>query len=149
MPDAIDVHCEQLRDAVRERIGEHAKTFPHSVDVMVDEVMRYWPEKEFVRIARTVEEDRSSGAEAIGAMAVVVAKCRENLEARWGAQPSHVQAIGLLMEPVVIQLANIWFSNHEARIAMREVIARLRNPLPKTNQKRVDGGGKSGGKPPL
>jgi len=87
MPDAIDVHCEQLRDAVRDRIGEHAKTFTHSVDVMVDEVMRYWPEKEFARIARTVEEDRSSGAEAIGAMAVVVAKCRENLEARWGAQP--------------------------------------------------------------
>jgi hypothetical protein len=149
MPDAIDVHCEQLRDAVRERIGEHAKTFTHSVDVMVDEVMRYWPEKEFARIARTVEEDRSSGAEAIGAMAVVVAKCRENLEARWGAQPSHVQAIDLLIEPVVIQLANIWFSNNEARIAMREVIARLRNPLPKNNQKRVDGGGKSGGKPPL
>jgi hypothetical protein len=149
MPDAIDVHCEQLRDAVRERIGEHAKTFTHSVDVMVDEVMRYWPEKEFARIARTIEEEKSSGVEAIAAIAVVCAKCRENLEARWGAQPSHVQAIGLLMEPVVIQLANIWFSNHEARIAMREVIARLRNPLPKTNQKRVDGGGKSGGKPPL
>jgi len=149
MPDAIDVHCDQLRAAVRERIGEHADTFRHSVDVMVDEAMRYWPEKEFARIARTVEENRSSGAEAIGVMAVVVAKCRENLEARWGAEPAHVHAIGLLMEPVVIQLANIWFSTNEARIAMREVIARLRSPLPKNGQKRVDGGSKGGGKPPL
>lgn len=140
MPDAVDVQCEQLRDAVRDRIGEHAKTFTHSVDVMVDEAMRYWPEKEFARIARTIDEEKSKGVEAIAAIAVVCAKCRENLEARWGAQPSHVQAIGLLMEPVVIQLANIWFSNNEARVAMREVIARLRNPLPQNGQKRVDDG---------
>lgn len=142
MLDAVDVHCEQLRDAVRERIGEHAQTFTHSVDVMVDEVMRYWPEKEFARIARTVEEDRSTGVDAIAAIAVVCAKCRENLEARWGPQPSHIQTIGLLMEPVVIHLANIWFSNNEARVAMREVIARLRNPLPQNSQKRVDDGRK-------
>lgn len=142
MPDAVDVQCEQLRDAVRERIGEHAQTFTHSVDVMVDEAMRYWPEKEFARIARTIEEDRSSGVDAIAAIAVVCAKCRENLEARWGPQPSHIQAIGLLMEPVVIHLANIWFSNNEARIAMREVIARLRNPLSKNSQQRVDDGRK-------
>ena len=142
MPDAVDVQCEQLRDAVRERIGEHAQTFTHSVDVMVDEAMRYWPEKEFARIARTIEEDRSTGVDAIAAIAVVCAKCRENLEARWGPQPSHIQAIGLLMEPVVIHLANIWFSNNEARIAMREVIARLRNPLSKNSQQRVDDGSK-------
>jgi len=148
MTDAVNVQCDQLRQAIRDRIGQAAETFPHTVDVMVDEACKFWPEQEFVRIAAAVEANQSHGMDVLDAIGVLVAKCRENLEARWGMQPSHCQAISLLMESVVVELANVWFSNAEARIAMREVIERLRNPLPKRGQKRIDKGGESGGKPP-
>jgi len=148
MTDAVDVQCEQLRQAVRDRIGKPAETFSNTVDVMVDEACRFWPEKEFVRIALAVEANESHGMDVLDAIGVLVAKCRENLEARWGMKPSHCQAISLLMESVVVELANVWFSNAEARIAMREVIERLRNPLPKRGQKRVDKSGEGGGNPP-
>lgn len=124
MGDTEASRLTQLRDAVRERIGKHAERLTHTCDVIVDEACRFWPEKEFLRIAAEVEANRSDGRDAIAVISTLVAKCRENIEARWGNQ--HTQGINLLLEPVVIQLANIWFSSPQARLAMRQVILRLR-----------------------
>lgn len=132
--DHADARLTQLREAVRERIGEPARQLTHTCDVLVDEACKWWPEREFIRIASAVENDSSQGKDAIHALGVLAAKVREMLEARWGQQPTFTAAIDLLVEPVVVHLANIWFSSPEARIAMRQCILRIRSPKGKKPQ---------------
>ena len=126
MGAAGETRLEQLRAAVRDRIGQPAHTLSHSCDVMVDEVCRFWPLKEFQRLADD-QHGPATGGDVIRAMRVVVAKARENLEARWGLAKPTQNAIDLLMEAIVIELANIWFRSAESREAMADVIAAIRS----------------------
>jgi hypothetical protein len=56
----------------------------------------------------------------------VTAKCREDLEARWKLTGNNSAALDLLLQAVVIEMANLWFSSAEMRIALRTIIFQVR-----------------------
>lgn len=115
----------ELADLVREFVGEAGATLQHTVDVIVVEICRCWPERAMADIAKDVATT-TSGDAVLDAIAVVTAKVRENIEARWGCKPSHKAALDLVLRACVIQFSQLWFSCPEARINMRAVIAMVR-----------------------
>lgn len=125
--DALDtLSLGDLCGLVREAIGPPATTLEHTADVLVEETLRQWPEKTMATYAaKLTSTDNGDGV--LDAIPVITAKVREQIELRWGMQPSHEAALSLLTRAVVIELANIWFSSTEARIAIRGLIAVVRN----------------------
>lgn len=128
--DAAAALLGQLQDEVRARIGEPAAALAHTTDVMVVECLRWLPVGQLTSLARK-PEPKNAGAETVAAVAVLAARCREQLEARWGAQPPTVRAIDLLMRAVVVEVFNLWFRSTEARAAIRECVAAVRTPAKK------------------
>ncbi len=116
---------EDLRAEIRSRIGPQALELAHCCDVFVSQVCRYWPERHMANLARQMTS-AGSGAGALDALAVVTAKCREDLEARWKLTGNNSAALDLLLQAVVIEMANLWFSSPEMRIALRAVIFQVR-----------------------
>jgi hypothetical protein len=116
---------EELRAEIRSRIGPQAVELEHCCDVFVSQVCRYWPERHMADLARQMTH-AGSGAGALDALAVVTAKCREDLEARWRLTGNNSAALDLLLQAIVIEFANLWFSTPEMRIALRAVIFRVR-----------------------
>jgi len=116
---------EELRAEIRTRIGPQAVELEHCCDVFVSQVCRYWPERHMADLARQMKH-AGSGAGALDALAVVTAKCREDLEARWKLTGNNSAALDLLLQAIVIEFANLWFSSPEMRIALRAVIFRVR-----------------------
>lgn len=130
MGDAAAVLIGQLQDEVRARIGAPAEALAHTTDVMVQEVLRWFPVTQMTVLAREPEPPRA-GADTVAAVAVLAAKCREQLEARWGARPATVRAIDLLMRAVVVEVFSLWFGSKEARHAICQCVAAVRRPAPK------------------
>lgn len=125
--DALDVlTLGDLCALVREAIGPPATTLEHTADVLVEETLRQWPEKTMATYAAKLTST-ANGDGVLDAIPVITAKVREQIEMRWGIKPSHEAALGLLARGVVIEVANIWFSSTEARIAIRALIAVVRN----------------------
>jgi hypothetical protein len=116
---------EDLRAEIRSRIGPQAVELSHCCDVFVSQVCRYWPERHMATLARQMT-NAGSGAGALDALAVVTAKCREDLEARWKLTGNNSAALDLLLQAVVIEMANLWFSSAEMRIALRTIIFQVR-----------------------
>ena len=137
---ASEARIEALQRLIRERLGEPAEQLSHSCDVFVSEVLRYWPDREMCRIAIDPDVNAAAGA-ALRAIPVITAKCRENLESRWGMGRPTAVALDLLLEPVVVQVANIWFRGTEERILIMECVGRLRGDL----SNGIDGGGDEAG----
>ena len=126
MGDALDTLTHQeLLDAVREAIGPPAEQLAHTCDVIVDEVCRQWPERTMAKLARKLDSEEAGG-KVLDAVAVITARVREQIEARWGCQPSHEAALDLVLRACVIEFANLWFSCVEARIAMRRIMFEVR-----------------------
>lgn len=126
MGDALDTLThEGLRYAIREAIGPPGKVLEHTCDVIVDEICRVWPERTMADIARRKSTSQAAD-DVLDAIAVTVAKTRENIEARWGCKPSHRAALQLVLRACVTEFANLWFGSAEARIAMRAVISQVR-----------------------
>ena len=135
-----EARIEALQRLIRERLGEPAEQLSHSCDVFVSEVLRYWPDREMCRIAIDPDVNAAAGA-ALRAIPVITAKCRENLESRWGMGRPTAVALDLLLEPVVVQVAHIWFRGTEERILIMECVGRLRGDL----SNGIDGGGDEAG----
>lgn len=129
MGDAAAVLIGQLQDEVRARIGKPAEALAHTTDVMVQECLRWFPIAQMTILARKPEPPRA-GADTVTAAAVLAAKCREQLEARWGAKPATVRAIDLLMRAVVVEVFNLWFGSADARHAICQCVAAVRKPTP-------------------
>lgn len=126
MGDALDtLTLRELSDRIRASIGTDAEALEHTVDVIVTEVCRCWPERVMAACARNLESEKN-GATAVHGVAVVTAKVRENIEARWGCKPSHKAALDLVLRGCVVEFANLWFSSAEARIALRAIIGLVR-----------------------
>lgn len=130
MGDAAAVLIGQLQDEVRARIGAPAEALAHTTDVMVQECLRWFPIAQMTVLAREPEPPRA-GADTVAVVAVLAARCREQLEARWGAKPATVRAIDLLMRAVVVEICNLWFGSKQARHAICQCVAAVRRPAPK------------------
>ena len=120
MGDALADLVDDLRAAVRSRVGPPADELRHTADVIVDCCCWYWPVRWMSRLAQQRPDEEIAGA-ALDAIAVIRSKVREDLEARFGVTPSQAAALDRLLEPIVIELANIWFSGPEERMLFRRV----------------------------
>ncbi len=125
--DAAAALIGHLQDEVRARIGHPADTLAHTTDAMVQEALRWFPLTQMTALARQPEPPQA-GADTVAAVAVLTARCREQLEARWGAKPATVRAIDLLMRAVVVEVFNLWFRDREARHAICRCVAAVRAP---------------------
>jgi len=124
--DALDtLTLEGLRANVRETIGTPGDVLAHTCDVIVEEICRQWPERTMADYARKLDTE-STGAKVFDAIAVITARVREQIEARWGCRPSHKAALDLVLRACVIEVANLWFASPENRIAIRGIIAVVR-----------------------
>jgi len=117
----------ELQAAIRERIGDPARAMEHTTDVLVQETARYWPVRHMVEIARQPNTSHA-GEAALGAVAVITAKIRENVEARWNETHEAGGALDLLCRAVVIEFANLWFGDPATRIALCKIIGAVRVP---------------------
>lgn len=127
MGDALDtLTLEGLRALVREFIGPPGEALEHTCDVIVEEICRQWPERTMADYARKLDSN-AVGAKVLDAIAVITARVREQIEARWGIKPSHTAALDLVLRGCVIEFANLWFASAENRIAMRAIIAVVRH----------------------
>lgn len=126
MGAALGTHTiEALRSSVREAIGPPAEVLEHTCDVIVDEILRQWPERAMADIARRMGTNKAGG-EALGAVAVIAARVREQIEARWGCRASDQAALGLILFAAVVEVANLWFASVEHRIGIRRLAFQLR-----------------------
>ena len=114
----------QLRAEIRSRLGAHGGS-QEVIDLYVQEVCRHWPEKYMARLAGQKRE-AGSALPALDALSVVAANCREKIEAKWEAKPGTEKALALILNAVVVEFANLWFSSTEQRIALRAIIGRVR-----------------------
>lgn len=126
MGDALETLThEGLRYAIREAVGPPGEVLEHTCDVIVDEICRQWPERTMADIARRLTS-HTAGDQALDAIAVIIARVREQIESRWKCRASEQAALQLVLRCCVIEFANLWFSGPEARIAMRAVISQVR-----------------------
>lgn len=124
MGDALDTLTpRQLFSLVRASIGPPDERMDHIVDVVLSEIVWVWPAATMAAIAANMKE---GGDAALDAIAVITAKTRENLEARWEFDKNHAAALDLVLRACVIESCRIWFSCPEARIGMRNVIRQMR-----------------------
>jgi hypothetical protein len=125
--DAAATLIGQLQEEVRARIGAPAEGLSHTCDVMVQECLRWFPIAQMTVLARQPQPPKAA-ADTVAAVSVVAARCREQLETRWGASPATVRAIDLLMRAVVVEICNLWFSSADARHAICQCVAAVRRP---------------------
>jgi hypothetical protein len=115
----------QLQAAIRARIGAKCQGIESIVDLFVVEVCRNWPERHMASLAKN-KMAPGTGEPALDALCVIAAKCREQIEARWEPTPNTAAALNLLLQAVVVEFANLWFSSVQQRIALRAIITRAR-----------------------
>jgi hypothetical protein len=125
--DSSTALLAELQRTIRDRLGEPARTIPNTCDVMTQEAARQWPMRAMLRLAKN-QAAKTAGRETIAAVNVCAAKCREELEYRWGCSPSTDRAIGLLMRAVVVEFANLWFRDQDTRLNLCRIIAVIRKP---------------------
>jgi hypothetical protein len=124
--DALDMlTLGDVRAAIRGAIGYPAQQLGHTCDVIVDEVCRQWPERHMANLARKLDCD-SAGGQVFDAIAVITAKVREQIEARWDCKHSEQAALDLVLRAIVVEFANLWFFDAAARIGLRKIIFTVR-----------------------
>lgn len=119
MGDAVAApRINELTDAVLTKLKQ-PKDFHDAVSAVVEITCRYWPVEHMTRLARKPPESASAASDTLEAIAVIVAKVREDLEHRYGGSKNVAVAIDKLCHSVVLEVAEIWFSSPEARVAIR------------------------------
>lgn len=119
MGDAPGMRLVDLQAEIRRRLGKDAAGMAGGVDEVVRTALRCWPERTMQGYAlRANPRDQ----EVVNAVGVVWAKVRETLEARWGTDKNTAAALDKLVQPVVLEVAAIWFSSAFARAAVRGCI---------------------------
>ena len=110
---------DQLREEIRRRLGSQAAGIAEACDELVDAACVWWPQAYMAKIARRNAERT---ADVLGALDVVQAKIREDIEARFGVSANTLRALDLLLPSIVLEMAGLWFNDVEARIAMRRAM---------------------------
>jgi hypothetical protein len=108
-----------LRGEIRRRLGSQAAGISEACDELVDAVCYWWPQRYMALIARR-RADVSE--EALMAFAVIEAKIREDIEARFGVSPNTLRALDLLLPAIVLEMAALWFNDVEARMSLRRAM---------------------------
>jgi len=124
--DALAELLDDLRLAVRQKIGWPAERLPAACDTIVDSICYFWPMRWMSILARQTADDKTAGS-ALDAIAVIRAKVLEHLEAQWGATAANNAAIHAILSPAVVEMANIWFAGSEERILFRRCCHRARD----------------------
>lgn len=124
MGDALGMLLTDFHKVIRRRIGINSKAWHEAVAEVVNTALTWWPERTMATYAAKAD---SSGAKVLEAISVIWAKTREDLEARWGTDRNTMEALDQLVQPVVVELANVWFSSTENRIEMRRCIWEARH----------------------
>lgn len=124
MGDALGMLLHDLRKTINRRLAVKAGGMADATAEVVDTTLRFWPERTMARYASRGEAE---GPKVLQAIAVIWAKVREDLEARWGTSANTMAALDLLVQPVVIELAHIWFNSIEERIDFRRCIWEARH----------------------
>ena len=124
MGDALGMLLVDLHKTINRRLAVKAGGMADATAEVVDTTLRFWPERTMARYASRGEAE---GPKVLQAIAVIWAKVREDLEARWGTSPNTMAALDLLVQPVVIELAHIWFNSIEERIDFRRCIWEARH----------------------
>lgn len=119
MGDAPGMRLVDLQHEIRTRLGTKVKGMTTGIDEVVNTTLRFWPER---AMADYAAKAKTRGIPVLDAISVIWAKVREDLEARWGTDTNTAAALDVLVQPVVLELANVWFSSPEARISMRACI---------------------------
>lgn len=128
MGDAPDtLTLAGLRAIVRASVSatDPSDVLNHTVDVLLDETCRQWPERYMAQVARKADAGQH-GDRLLGSLAVVAARVREQIETRWGCEPSNRAALDLVLRAVVVEFANVWFSSPGVRIALRRILFEVR-----------------------
>lgn len=127
MGDALDtLTLPEMYAHIREAVGPPATTLVHTADILIEETCRAWPERTMATLARRLTS-QEAGGKVLEAIAVITAAVRERVELRYGCAVSDRAAIDLLLRAVVIEMANLWFSAVETRIAMRRIMFWIRS----------------------
>ena len=112
-----------LRRTIRERLD----ATPHdaaAIDEFVNAAARCWPSPYMTILARRQPESQER---AVAAVKVIVAKVREDVEARWGAPQPLVEKFNRLGMAIVVELASMWFDSMDNRDAIRQACREARN----------------------
>jgi hypothetical protein len=120
---AVDTPLSDLRDEVRRRLGHQAAGLAEACDEVTATVAFFWPQKWMAHVARTHLDPMPATLVAVD---VIEAKCREDLEARFGTDRNTLRTLDLLVGSVVTEFAGMWFSGAEERIAMRRAMWQAR-----------------------
>ena len=126
MGDALDMLADDLRLAVRQYVGQLAQSLPTVCDDITDEVCRCWPSIWATDLARRSSEQRT-GQQLVDGLAVVRAKCRENLEARLGDGKNERAAIDMMLPSVLAAVTWFWFESYDTRSRVRRAVWQVRH----------------------
>ena len=114
MGDALAVMLPTLRKTVRGRIGEDAFVIGAACDEFVAGICRVWPQEAMTTMARKGPEIHPLDE------AVLVAKCREDVEAMWGDSEVVQSAFASIGPRVVKEFAALWFESADNRAIIRQ-----------------------------
>jgi hypothetical protein len=104
-------------------MGHQADGLADACDEVTTTVCYFWPQKHMAEIARRASPEPFT----LDAIAVIEAKVREDLEARFGTDRNTMRTLDLLVSAVVIEMFGMWFCGVEERIAMRRAMWVARN----------------------
>ena len=115
---AVDTPLSDLRDEVRRRMGHQATGLADACDEVTTTVAYFWPQRWMADLARKADASPFT----LDTVAVIEAKVREDLEARFGTDRNTMRTLDLLVSAVVIEMFGMWFAGVEERIAMRRAM---------------------------
>ena len=114
----------ELRDMLRERVGEPATVMPDAANAIIEAILIWWPNAVMTKLAK--RHDDLAAHEAIDAFDVLKAKIREDLEFHWGVSKNVSTAIDLMAEDLLFCLSEFWWDSVQNRNAVRACIAELK-----------------------
>jgi hypothetical protein len=115
---AVETPLCDLRDEVRRRMGHQADGLADACDEVTTTVCYFWPQRWMADLARRLD----ASAFWLDTIAVLEAKVREDLEARFGTDGNTLRTLDLLVSAVVMEMFAMWFAGVEERIAMRRAM---------------------------
>lgn len=119
MGDAPGLRLADLQREIRYRLAAKCKGMESGIDEVVNTALRFWPER---AMADYASKAKTHALPVVDAMSVIWAKVREDLEARWGMDANTQAALNVLVQPVVVELANVWFQSAAMRVWVRSCI---------------------------
>lgn len=113
----------QLRQRLREEIGQRAVRAGRAHDEFVDAICRCWNVEHWTRLARAQPDSEMA---AVRDAKVLIAKVREDVEAMWGDSEQLRALYADVGQEAVQVFARLWFHSLENRAWIKGAIAEAR-----------------------